>query len=241
MRVRTLALPALALLLVTVTAQADDDDNPFGDDAPGLSKLSPLADLPPLPDLPELPPLDAPASVPASTPVSAPAPAPAPAPASASAPAALLVHVPAAREAVLGMSNEYRRNLDAYALDTEPVPREAYDACVAAGKCSRPSCADKDAKGRAVCVDLAQATAYCAFVGARLPTEDEWEHAARDATALGVRGTGDGVSEWTSSPYCYFCGRTEEVVRGVVPRDPSVRGWRAPTFADARLGFRCAR
>jgi hypothetical protein len=51
----------------------------------------------------------------------------------------------------------------------------------------------------------------------------------------------DGVAEWTGSPYCFFCNRDDEVVRGGPAHDPKLRGWRAPKTSDAELGFRCAR
>jgi formylglycine-generating enzyme required for sulfatase activity len=94
---------------------------------------------------------------------------------------------------------------------------------------------------RVTCVNLSQAQAYCAFSIARLPTEDEWEHAARGAQALGVRGTTDGVVEWTSTPYCYFCGKDDQVVRGGPTHNPRIRGWRAPATSNSGIGFRCAR
>ena len=71
-------------------------------------------------------------------------------------------------------------------LDTTEVTVAAYAKCVAAGKCTPPDtgmyCNWKKA-GRGShpinCLDWDQATAYCAFAGKRLPTEPEWELAAR--------------------------------------------------------------
>jgi formylglycine-generating enzyme required for sulfatase activity len=125
------------------------------------------------------------------------------------------------------------------------VTASSYSRCVAAGGCTSPAC---DAAGssspasssRVTCVDFAQASAYCAFVGGRLPTEEEWEHAARESRALGMRDT-DDAAEWTSSPYCYFCGRNDEVVRGGPARNPGLRGWRSPDAHERDVGFRCAR
>lgn len=232
MRSHVLALAAAATLLVSLAARADED--PFAD--PGPDDLPPLSALSELPPLPELPPLDEaePAPAPAPAPVDASAPAPPHAPA---APAA--VSIPATQSAVLGMYDEYRRSVGAFSIDDRPVSAAEYDRCVAAGKCARPSCTVAGS-APASCVDLAQAKAYCGAGGRRLPTEDEWERAAREATRFGLHGMTDGRLEWTGSPYCYFCGKDDEVARGGPTRNPRLRSWRPPGTHDATLGFRCA-
>ena len=81
----------------------------------------------------------------------------------------------------------------AFAMDVSVVTVAAYRGCVEAGKCSEPKRYDaSDRWGRwctwgqggkeshpVNCVDWDQAVAYCAWVGKRLPTEEEWEYAAR--------------------------------------------------------------
>ena len=87
----------------------------------------------------------------------------------------------------------------AFLLDRTEVTAGDYNLCVKAGKCTPSAvhgpkvdeaeiekfaamCTGADpAKARhpITCIDQAQAAAYCKFAGKRLPTEAEWEYAAR--------------------------------------------------------------
>ena len=76
--------------------------------------------------------------------------------------------------------------VDPFLIDTVEVSIDAYRVCVSAGKCQPPDTGiycnwDKPGKERhpVNCVDAVQAEAYCAFVSKRLPSEDEWDYAAR--------------------------------------------------------------
>jgi len=83
----------------------------------------------------------------------------------------------------------------AFRLDRTEVTVGAYGECVRAGRCSEPEpytaergnyrvfCNWHHPEDRAShpvnCVDFGQATSFCTWAGKRLPTEEEWEYAAR--------------------------------------------------------------
>jgi len=74
--------------------------------------------------------------------------------------------------------------LDAYAIDRHEVSVEDYRRCVAAGGCTLDALVAGDERyilddGPMVNVTWDEAMTYCRWRGARLPTEAEWERAAR--------------------------------------------------------------
>jgi formylglycine-generating enzyme required for sulfatase activity len=71
--------------------------------------------------------------------------------------------------------------LDAFEIERTEVTQDQYAACVSDGACDSPSCAwDCDqTELPATCLTFEQAKTYCEWAGRRLPTEAEWEKAAR--------------------------------------------------------------
>ena len=112
-------------------------------------------------------------------------------------------------------------NVPAFEIDTHEVTVAEYTKCMKAGKCTRPKDHARNqycnigAKGRdrhpANCVDWQNAADYCGFVGKRLPTEPEWEKAARGKT--------DSRYPWGQQVSCKHAILDDKVTTGSVPNE----------------------
>lgn len=138
----------------------------------------------------------------------------APAPATPGRSSVRMVRVPAGRFALGGAGADGELAvrivaLEAFAIDETETTDEDYERCVSAGACRRagrgPRCsATLIGKRRrpVTCIDFHQARAYCAWAGKRLPTEEEWEAAARgeDGRLLPWLSDGSDVEHRVCAP-----------------------------------------
>lgn len=108
--------------------------------------------------------------------------------------------------------------LDAYYIDKNDVTVDEYTRCVNTGGCTAAACTGDGGDYPRNCVDWNQANVYCQWAGKQLPTEAQWEKAAR--------GTDGRIypwgNEWDASKACYNQGSTCPV--GSYPQGASPYG-----------------
>lgn len=103
-------------------------------------------------------------------------------------------------EYVFGQTAKEKVSVKPFCIDLTEVTTDAYGECVKTGKCdaSYTTVCDPSTRGQKdrgnlpmICVDFIQAEKYCAAVDKRLPSTEEWEWAARGASAAATHPWGD--------------------------------------------------
>jgi formylglycine-generating enzyme required for sulfatase activity len=136
--------------------------------------------------------------------------------------------------------------ISGFYIDRTEVTNAAFATCVKAGKCKKPDvahCGTWDAKGKrwvagaplpadflgenkpVVCVTHEDADRYCKWSGKRLPTEAEWEKAAR--------GTDGRVYPWGDTAYDGTQANGCDARCGAI----SGKGWRAEPNLDDKAAY----
>ena len=112
--------------------------------------------------------------------------------------------------------------LDGFWIDRAGVTNAQYRQCVEAGECEPPmACTEGEGQptyeesGKTehpvVCVDWFVAKAYCEWAGGRLPTEAEWEYAARGPEGFKYPWGDNEPNDMLLNYFPSFVGDTTEV------------------------------
>ncbi|MEZ4233724.1 MAG: SUMF1/EgtB/PvdO family nonheme iron enzyme [Polyangiaceae bacterium] len=136
----------------------------------------------------------------------------------------------------------FKTRVQPFCLDKTEVTVDAYEACVKADKCTQASNKHRfcnlrwEGRGKHPinCVDWNQATAYCKAQDARLPTEVEWEFAARGGEEYRAYSWGsedpDGRTCWKHPGGSCEVGQYAAGAFGLLDMTGNVWEWTSTSF-----------